>query len=168
MIPENLQSELITRFKKVFKGDFFLDPNGKKVPVKVYEQHLPIPKRNENPHDEFAEEDNNYSFYPAIVVQLFEGIQEQWDLNQIVTVNIIVGVYDESETRSGYKDVTAILRKIYMDLAKNRLMKKQYSLTVPPRWKIHDEDTHPFYFGAMLLEFEEAMQILDEGVTKLI
>lgn len=168
MIPENLQSELITRFKKVFKGDFFLDPNGKKVPVKVYEQHLPIPKRNENPHDEFAEEDNSLSFYPAIVVQLFEGVQEGWDTPQVITVNVIVGVYDDSEDRSGYKDVRAILRKLAMDLTKNRQMKKQYSLPAPPRWKVHDEDTHPFYFGAMLLEFEEAIQILDEEVNKLI
>jgi len=168
MIPENLQSELIKRFKKVFKGDLFNGSNGERVPVKVYEQHLPIPKRNENPHDEFAEEDDSSSNYPAIIVQLFEGIQEQWDSKQIVTVNIIVGVHDDSESRAGYKDVTAILRKIHMDLAKNRQMKKQYSLPVPPRWKIHDEDTHPYYFGAMLLEFEEAIQILDEEVNKLI
>ncbi len=168
MIPENLQSELIKRFQKVFKSDLFNGPNGERVPVKVYEQHLPIPKRNENPHDEFAEEDDSSSFYPAIVVQLFEGNQEAWDTPQNITVNIIVGVHDESEDRSGYKDVRAILRKLSMDIAKNRLMKKQYSIPAPPRWKLHDEDTHPFYFGAMLLQFEDSIQTLDEGVTKLI
>lgn len=168
MIPEKLQSELIKRFEKVFKGDLFSGQNGERVPVKVYEQHLPIPKRNENPHDEFAEEDDNSSFYPAIVVQLFEGIQDEWHTPQNITVNVIVGVHDDSEDRSGYKDVRAILRKLSIDLAKNRQMKKQYSIPVPPRWKIHDEDTHPFYFGAMLLQFEEAIQISDEEVNKLI
>lgn len=55
-----------------------------------------------------------------------------------------------------------------IDLCSKRNMDRQYSLTVPPRWKIHDEDTHPFYFGAMLLQFEEAISILDEEVNKLI
>lgn len=167
MIPDKLQSELIKRFEKVFEGQLFNGQNGERVPVKVYEQHLPIPKRNENPHDEFAEEDNSFAFYPAIVVQLFEGIQEEWEDPQIITVNVIVGVHDDSENRSGYKDVTAILRKITMDLSKNRLMKQQYSLPVPPRWKLHDEDTHPFYFGALLLQFKDSIQISDEEVNKL-
>jgi hypothetical protein len=168
MIPDTLQEDLMGRIKGIFDGQLFKGQNGERVPIKVYEQHLPIPKPNNNPEDEFEEEDNSLSFFPAVIVQLDEGIQENWEDSQTVTVNLVVGVYDEDENRSGYKDVTRILRKILIDLSEKRAMEKQYKLPVPPRWKIYDEDTHPFYFGAMFLKFEGSIPIYDKEVSKLI
>lgn len=168
MIPDTLQQDLIKRFEKLFEGHLFLSPTGEKVPVKVYEQHFPIPTPNTNPDDEFEEEDNSSSFFPAIIVQLNEGVQENWNTSQIVKVNLVIGVWDDSTNRIGYKDVTNIIRKISIDLSRNRRMDTQYTVPVPPRWKIDDEDLHPYYFGAMFLQFEESINVMDEEVKKLI
>jgi len=153
MIPAFLQDEIKKRLEKLFEGHLFDDPRGNRTNLKVYEQHLPIKK---------ASKDDNSSLYPCVIVQLQQGF------NQKVAITLIIGIFNESSDRTGYRDLSTIIQKITTDFAEYPTMTRQYSLAEEPKWAIHDEDVHPYYFAGIELTFQAGLQIERKDVSHLI
>mgnify|MGYP001530422173 FL=1 len=76
----------------------------------------------------------------------------------------MVCTYDRNPNRQGYRDVLHIIQEIYGRYAKNPLVRIKadsggarggpWSVKYPIKWVTQQEDTHPYYFGAMSLKFE--------------
>ena len=77
---------------------------------------------------------------------------------------LVVCTYDRNPNRQGYRDVLHIIQEIYGRYAKNPLVRIKadsggarggpWSVKYPIKWVTQQEDTHPYYFGAMSLKFE--------------
>lgn len=161
MIPEYLQNDLKERLESLFNGQLFDNPDSERVPLKIYKQHLPIIDSDEEKSDEL-------SLYPYILIKLREGTQESWDAKLKTTIDLVVGVFNEDKERKGYQDVVGTLQKMQADFLSKPHMDNQFSLVSPPNWMLHDEDLHPFYFGAMELNFEQEINIQRKDVSHLL
>lgn len=137
MIPTELQKGLIERVKKTFSHNTFTNPDLKQITLNVFEQHLP------------EKESNDISHYPFVIVQLIDGEQENEMEQPHTKVLFIVGVFYDKSDNHGHQEVTTIINKIFADLANNPIQSNRYELKYPIRWALHDEDTAPYYFGAI-------------------
>lgn len=69
-----------------------------------------------------------------------------------------------TQNRQGYRDVLHIIQEIYGRYAKNPMVRIKpdsgnavggpWSIVYPIKWVTQQDDTHPYYFGAMSLKFE--------------
>jgi hypothetical protein len=137
MIPTDLQEGLKQRLEQVFANHFFKNPENEKAPLNIFKQHLP----------ERAEDD--YSFYPYVIIQLVEGEQADENDEQHVKVMFIIGVYDSDRNNQGYQDVVMIIQKITENFKKAPLINQKFELKFPLKWAVYDEDVAPFYFGGV-------------------
>lgn len=140
MIPLYLQDGLKERMTALFETSKFQDPDNpdnNDVSLNIFEQHLP-----EKPSDDV-------SLYPYIIIQLSEGEQIREIEEPTVKVDFIIGVFNDEDKYQGYRDVANIIITIHNELKKRPLVNQQYELTFPIRWRIHDEDVSPYYFGGI-------------------
>jgi hypothetical protein len=137
MIPIELQAGLKSRMQEVFTGPLFNSPSGERVPLTVYEQNLPQKSKDD------------ISYYPFVIVKLLEGEKKTEQGEHLTQVGFIIGTFDEDNENQGYRDVTMIINKIMGDLSENPLINGEFELQFPLKWHIHDEETDPYYFGAV-------------------
>ena len=154
MIPIELQSRLIERMEKLFKH-FRVEDEEKYIALNIYPQDLP----EKTDHDE--------EHYPYVIVKLVTGSDEEENSPHQVRVLFIVGVFDHDNKYRGYKYVATIMSKIYQDLKRLRVVGDRFELVYPINWVIHEEDTHPYFFGG-IETYWEAPQPLREDVEELI
>lgn len=162
MIATFLQDDLATDLAEIFKHFFLKDPQGNTVHLNIFKQSLPIPTAAEMPetvtdeeleegiYDVQAKEDP----YPYIIVRVEQGKIEEIDQEQTVIVNLIIGVIDRDYSNQGHKDVLNIIQKIYERFAKNAILAKKYECVMPIEWALQDEESFPYFFGGMALQFE--------------
>lgn len=137
MIPIDLQKGLKSRLETVFADKTFRNPDGEEVPVSIFEQHLP------------EKDQKDVSFYPYIIVQLQYGQQASNIGQHEIAVMFIVGVYDEGPDKKGHTQLVDIMQTLFTSLEEYPLQNDLYELTFPLKWGFHDEDTFPYYFGAV-------------------
>lgn len=130
-----LQQLLVEKVKELFKNFKLKNEKGNLVSLNIYPQSLPAKKGKK---DE--------SHFPYIIAKLMDGSTN--DKESKCKVAFIIGTYDDEDTYQGYKDVLNIIEKIRDKLLVERYY-KQFQLTYPLDWVVHDEDTYPFYFGAV-------------------
>lgn len=151
MIPIFLQQQLADRCREIFKTDLFKNPDNNLVPLNVFEQFLP--RKNNSRNEEK---------YPYCIVKLQEGDHSEISEPGSSQVMFIFGMYDEEDNFSGYKDVAKALNRLVNDLERNPVINKQFQLQLPIRWAIHDEDTYPYYFGAVETIWETPKNIRED------
>lgn len=137
MIPTNLQNGLKKKVEEIFSGDLFNNPDSERVSLSVFEQHLPEKSKDDISH------------YPYVIIQLSEGEQASEISEYFTKVLFIIGVVDEGSENQGHEDVVRIINKIFEYLSKFPLIDGQFELKFPIRWAIHEEETAPYYFGAV-------------------
>lgn len=162
MIAAFLQDDLKADLEETFKHFRLKDPQGNLVNLNIFEQNLPIPTAKDIPetvtdedleegtYDAQAEEDP----YPYIIVRVEQGKIANIDQEQTVIVNLIIGVIDRDFNNQGHKDVLNIIQKIYERFAKNAILAKKYECVMPIEWALQDEESFPYFFGGMALNFE--------------
>ena len=101
---------------------------------------------------------------PYIIVRTNEGNIPDANSAQEIDLILVVCTYDRNPNRQGYRDVLHIIQEIYGRYAKNPLVRIKadsggarggpWSVKYPIKWVTQQEDTHPYYFGAMSLKFE--------------
>lgn len=146
MIPLRLQEGLKARMNNVFASHQYKRPakldeeEDQFSNVNIYEQNLPVKK---------SEDD---SPFPFVLVQLRDGSQpDQKESDHLVNVSIIVGMYDIDDSNQGYRDVSLTINKIFESLSKKPIIDGVFNLDTDSEltWSISDEETFPFYFGAI-------------------
>lgn len=161
MIPVNLQDSLADELSKIFEHFYLEDPEGERTQLHIYKQHVPVPVAivPETVSDEELEEgiydaQARDALFPYIIVRLEGGRIEEIDHEQMVDVSLLVGVIDRSYQNQGYRDILNIFQKIYERFAKNAILADQYECKVPIEWALQDEQSYPYFFGGMGLQFD--------------
>ncbi len=158
MIPVELQEELEKRVTKCLENYQIPDPHhqqaveeDKNTAIKIYKQHLP--KKDK------ADE----SLYPYVLIKLMEGEQ---DTDNTATVLLLAAAYDDEDSYQGFQHTAGILQKIYQDIMRNQVVGKRFSLQLPIRWAFPDDDTFPYFFGAIetMWELPSALREDVEGM----
>lgn len=161
MTPEFLQDALIADMRQLLQDLPLLSRQSEaKEPspvdrFKVFKQDVPLLRGSGGWED--GEESP-----PYVIVRLMEGEQKDFNEPQLVELALIICVYDNALTRAGSLDVLHAIQRIQHRFACNRVV-GQAVLNRPPKWVMQQEDTHPYYFGAVSLSFEVATQeVLDD------
>lgn len=137
MIPSLLQDKLVEEISILFDGFKLKNAEGEKVSINVYPQFLPAKTGKKDK-----------SHFPYILVIILDGDIKETESNTC-RVLFMAGTYDDDTNHQGYKDVLNVMQKIYNYLARNRIIDKKYELKYPIDWQLSDEDTYPYYFGAI-------------------
>ncbi|MBC5712398.1 hypothetical protein H8S75_31345 [Hungatella sp. L12] len=142
----------------------FCDPAGKRpVPLSVYEQALPIPKRKAPPPEEdvfqtidYQEEIEEDAVFkcPWCVVKLENGSIPGINEMQEVTFAVCFGIFNESLDNNGHMEIMNLIQRVYERFSVNPFLDGQYTCTGKFEWAVQDEDTYPYYFGAILTGFK--------------
>jgi hypothetical protein len=152
MTAFELQDDLIEELDLVFTGIQLTTPKLDEVgtaiisAIKIFAQSLPI--RSDD------EEDDPF---PYIIVRIDSGDMRAGSAH-LVKVRVIIGLFDDKNDTNGHKDVLNVIQKIYERFAKNPVLANKYvmqdSSENPFTWVLQDEDTHPYYFGAIDITWE--------------
>lgn len=174
MVADYLQQALVEDLKQLFDGALFRAPGEpeepgkpKLAPLKVFSQSLPIPKPAEMPEEdldpELIEEGLSLSDiknvedpYPYIIVRVQQGTITQIAGEQTVKAYLLFGAFDDSYENQGHKDVLHMIQKIYERFSKNAILANKYECTMPIEWALQDEESYPYFFGGMELNFYTA------------
>ena len=145
MTATELQEQLCQEIKNIFKGVFFCDSMGQRVPMNVFEQGLPIRESEEEPDP-----------IPYIIVRIETGTTRSGVDPQEVFVTLLIGCFDGSKENNGHKIVLGAIQKIHERFEKEPMLANQFMFQDPFEWVLSDEETYPYYFGAASMVFKTA------------
>ena len=180
MTELNLLDALVTRLTELFRNYELTAKSGLLQNVKVFAQYLPQPQAvtvdTDAEDDEAVIEPQGYapedieSNFPCVIVKLDEATdREEGSLDATrVNVRILVGTYDESPDCQGYRDVLNIIEKIRQDLLTlpGRIFDKRYSLMMPMKNYLFDEQAWPIYFGQLETVWETGRPIMSRDLER--
>lgn len=143
MTARQLQQDLIADLAEVFKGKLYRAPSGTDEPVTIAEQNLPK-RESEDDDDPF----------PYIIVRLSEGqIASQTDAHDVDTI-LLLGAYDDSPKNNGHRIILEMVEKIQQHYEENQILTGRFVLKDPVAWALQDEESWPYFFGAMNLTWQ--------------
>lgn len=153
---------MVKEVQDITKDMMFHSPEGILAPLSVYEQSLPIPKRKEPvPENNFPiiddqdeTEEDSVLKSPWCVVKIENGSIPGINEMQEVTFAVCFGIFNESLDNNGHMEIMNLIQRVYERFSVNPLLDGQYTCTGKFEWAVQDEDTYPYYFGAILTEFK--------------
>lgn len=141
MTARMLQQDLKKEIESLLEHKMFQSPDGTEKKVSVFEQFIPA-MQNEDDTDPF----------PYVIVRLESGTIPDIDKMQETVVTLLLGVYDDSGYR-GHDAIMEMMQAIANRFCDDNILAKRYELQHPIEWAMQDEESYPYYFGAMSLTF---------------
>lgn len=161
--PLFLQRALVEELKKITSDMRFHQPKSNVlVPLSVYAQTLPIPVKDDSQNpEEFntidchdgGEEETVFKC-PWCLVKIDNGIIPGPNEMQQLEVGICFGVFNDSLENQGHQEVLNLIQKVYERFAVNPILDDQYTCQGEFEWALQDEDTYPYFFGAIGTSFK--------------
>ena len=148
MVVSDLQHALITEIKHIL-SDLVNTGNGTTYAgFNGYAQFLPVLKNDDDDPDQF---------FPYFIVRVNGG--KTVDDNDLWTVDvtILLGVQDEDTDNLGQFHVMNAIDRITTRFCQEATLgtpgHKAFRCLPEMEWALQDEDTYPYYFGAVQLKF---------------
>lgn len=148
MTQEGLLDAVVEDLRELFRHHRLHNSLGIDQEVRVFPQDVPIREGDDEGTDPEAPPE------PYITVRLQEGQLPGFGEQQTITVVIGICVYDPDINRQGYRDVLHIINEIMLRYGANGVVGRRYEAQYPIKWAVQEDDTHPYYFGAVGLRFE--------------
>ncbi len=148
MTQEFLQDAVVEDLESLFQHHRLTNSLGVERAVKVYPHDTPIRQGDDEAQDPEAPPE------PYVIVRTMGGSIQDESSPQVVEIVLVICVYDRDPARQGYRDALHIVNEVYRHYASNGVVGKRYVLQYPIRWATPDDDSHPYYFAAMALNFE--------------
>lgn len=148
MTQEYLLDAVIEDLERLFKGYKLRNSTGAELGIKICRQNLPVREGSDDaPEPEQPPE-------PYILVSLTGG--EMLGNGAALTAEavLLICVYDEAPDRQGYRDMLHIVNEIALHYGQRNIVGGKYEISYPVEWAAQQEDTHPYYFGGVRLNFE--------------
>lgn len=144
MTPLSLQKAVRDDMEKLFTGFVDLNQSNENRKIKFYENSVPIALDNQNESD----------IYPYGIVRVVSGnVPEETDSSSTAKVIILLAYFDEDLSNDGNKYIMTAIQKIIERFQKNSLLDKYYNKTGDIEWTMSDEDTYPYFFGGLEINF---------------
>lgn len=143
MTQQNLQDEIKEMLIEVSKDIVWKNLDGDQTNLEIFKQNLP--KKETDEDDPF----------PYCIIRLIDGSYNAInDAENKIRVLLIFGIHDNAEENQG--DIMLnLINRIVIRLSENNVLKTFYQVG-KIEWVIDDEDTYPYFFGGMTLEFAPA------------
>lgn len=166
--PFFLLRELVKEVERITEDMRFQKPGNmgeekESVRLQVFQQALPIAQREEGGEEDRAEtidylEGNEDPVYrcPWAMVKADSGEIRGVNANQSVTVAVCFGIFDDSPENQGHQTILNLIERVYERFARDPILAKSYTCACDFEWALQDEDTYPYYFGAIGMSFEFA------------
>lgn len=144
MTFKNLQDDLITEVETLLKDVVTKDTDGNEVSgMKGYAHRLPITQ---------SDEDDPAQYFPYFIVRFDNGRTRDDDDCWHVATDIILGIHS-TETSNGHESILIAIQRIVDRFAWNPLLVKKYRADQDIQWAVGEDDTYPFFFGAVAITF---------------
>lgn len=142
-LASTLQECLVKELETIFEKVLLKSPHGEYVKPKVFSQRLPLNKKYD---------DDELKYVPYVLVVLSDFKIEDWFSNKQINVVLVICTYDSSKERRGDRDCHLIMDKVLERFGKNPHL-GGYALEMPIEGAFQDEDTCPYFYGALELHF---------------
>lgn len=136
---------------ELFSDMEFKNAAGEKVQgVTGYEQYLP---------EITADEEDVSQFFPYFIVRLAGGgidheeeksDEDPWK----VTVDVFLGIFDDSTDSQGSDDIINMIQRVMNRFVHEPTLAHVFRAKQDMSFQLQDEDTYPYYFGAVELNFD--------------
>lgn len=149
MVPAGLQRDLKDLITDLLKDIISTKADGETVSgFTGYEQFLPVLKNDDDEPDQF---------FPYFIVRLDTGRtvaeEDPWTVN----VLILLGIHDERTDNNGHYSILTAIQRITAffceEASPGPSRFKGYRCLSEISWALQDEDTYPYYFGSIALQF---------------
>lgn len=153
-----LQDLLTEELKQIFENDSFPDRDGSMAKLHVYKQFLPVVDVQDTEDEQEELEsgllDDTFEEVPVPYIQVIlpGGKTSAVDEPGMANVLLYLCSYDKSEDRKGFEYILHMIQKIQERFEKNPAI-DNYRCGDEILWEVSDHDDHPYYFGAMSMEF---------------
>lgn len=161
--PLFFQEALVKEIKEITSDMRFHNPGGEELlQLSVFGQSLPIPEKKPSCGQEeyqsidysVSETEDAVFHCPWCIVKLEGGSIPEINGFQHIGVVIGFGIYNPDKDNKGHKELLNLFQRVYERFAKNPLLDRQYSCSGEFEWALQDEDTYPYYFGAITTTFK--------------
>ena len=145
MTALQFQKDLEAEVREILK-DVVTDTPGEKRHVGVNTFRQQLPKVVNDDEDETK-------FFPCAIIRLSQATTPDDFTPWLVTVDILLGVYDEDESMDGNDHIMVMIERIIDRFSQEALLARKYRCESEMDWAVQDEDTYPYYFGGVRLKF---------------
>jgi hypothetical protein len=97
--------------------------------------------------------------YPAIIVRARQGVQAT-DYER-VTVEVLIGVFDDSLNQQGSRDCLQLIERIKQRVRESNIIRQRFPVRMPLNWQVNKRgsegagmNSYPYFFGEMQIDFE--------------
>lgn len=143
--PWDLQKSLIAEIEELLAQMQLKNAAGEDVVgVKGYEQRLP-----EITYDE----EDQLRFFPYFIVRIEEGNTPTDDEPWLVGTTVLFGICDYDKETNGHRTILEMITKITNRFLERPLLDSKFRANQNVSFALQDEDTYPFYFGAIDIKF---------------
>lgn len=154
MTPIFLQRCLVAELKVLFTGFCSTDDVSQKFStVKVFAQDLPIA---------FGGDEEEQ--VPYIIVRIDSGNIQELNQQERVEMILIFCMKSTNESRQGYLDIMNMIQRVKDRFLRNFRLGEYFFFEPPFEWVVQEEDTFPYFYGAVKMNFYCPGIILEEGL----
>lgn len=145
MTPWDLQKSLIAEIEELLAQMQLKNAAGEDVfGVKGYEQRLP---------EITDDEENQSQFFPYFIVRIEEGNTPTDDEPWLVGTTVLFGICDYDKETNGHRTILEMITKVTNRFLERPLLDSKFRANQNVSFALQDEDTYPFYFGAIDIKF---------------
>lgn len=100
--------------------------------------------------------------YPAVIVRVRQGTQTIE--HEVLTTELLIGVYDEALDQQGSRYVLNLVTRIKDRIREQSIIRQRYRLGFPINWQVNkriakgnDYVSFPYYFAEMQIDFQDSV-----------
>jgi hypothetical protein len=100
--------------------------------------------------------------YPAIVIRAKQGVQSQE--YEKVTVEMLVGCFDDTKDQQGYRDVMQLVERLKQRIREQSVIRQKFPVRLPLNWQVNKRSSsaggpssyneYPYWFGEIQVDFQ--------------
>src|SRR5215475_2538417 len=97
--------------------------------------------------------------YPCVIVRAKQGTEAKD--HEMVTVELLIGVFDDSPDQQGSRDLLNLITRIKTRMREQSIIRQKFPLRFPLNWQVNKRsegsagyNNWPYFFGEMQLLFE--------------
>lgn len=97
--------------------------------------------------------------YPAVIVNAQSGAQSSADDAELVTVNILIGIFDDGLNQQGYRDCCNLLQRIKDRIREVDIIRERFPWRPPLNWQLNKKyggpgtNSYPYFFAELQVNF---------------